>query len=77
MVGKVEVGSRVFLVNPPDAVDLVAVRINSINARTTASAVHSISKSAGELMGLTRTSRKCDAFFSVWNHTCHLNIVKK
>ncbi|XP_042068073.1 uncharacterized protein LOC121811306 isoform X3 [Salvia splendens] len=76
--GKVEVGSHIFLVNPLDAVDLVAVRIKNINLRTTDSAVHSICKAAGELVGLTRTNRTCvDAFFNVRNHTCHLDIIKK
>ncbi|XP_041992775.1 uncharacterized protein LOC121743525 isoform X2 [Salvia splendens] len=76
--GKVEVGSHTFLVNPLDAVDLVAVRIKNIKVRTTDSAVHSICKSAGELVGLTRTDRTCvDAFFNVRNHTCHQDIVKK
>lgn len=78
MVGKVEVGSLVFIVNPIDAVDLVTVRIDNINVRTTDSAVHSICKSAGELVGLTRTSgNRVDAFFNVQNRTCHLDIVKK
>ncbi|KAL1558327.1 hypothetical protein AAHA92_08810 [Salvia divinorum] len=78
LAGKVEVGSHIFLVNPLDAVDLVAVRIKNINVRTTDSAVHSICKSAGELAGLTRTHRTCvDAFFNVRNHTCHQDVVKK
>lgn len=76
--GKVEVGSHTLLVNPLDAVDLVAVRIEHINVRTTDSAVHSICKSAGEFVGLTRRNRTCvDAFFNVRNHTCHQDIVKK
>lgn len=78
LAGKVKVGNRVFSVTFLGAVELVAVRIKNIKETTTDSAVHSICKSTGELVGLTRTSKNSvDAFFNVQNHTCQLDIVKK
>ncbi|KAH6823876.1 hypothetical protein C2S53_013572 [Perilla frutescens var. hirtella] len=76
LAGKVEVGSHVFLVNALE--DLVTVRIKNINKDTTDSAIHSICKSAGELVGLARTGNDgVDAFFNVRNYTSHLDIVKR
>lgn len=78
MAGKLEVGSNVYLVNSLGAVELVAVRITNINEKTADSAIHSVCKSVGELVGLTRTSENgVDAFFYVQNDKSHSGIVKK
>lgn len=78
MAGKVEVGSNVFQVDSHGAVDLVTVRINNINEKTADSAIHSVCKSVGELVGLTRTSKNgVDAFFYVRNDKSHSAIVRE
>lgn len=78
MAGKIAVGSQVFPINPLDTVDLVTVRIKNINEKTSDYAIHSICKSVGEFVGLTRTSKDVvDAFFNVRDHTIHLYIVEK
>lgn len=71
-------GNRVFPIDHIDAVDLGMIRIKNISDKTSDYDIHSICKSVGELVGLTRTSKDCaDAFFNVPNHSTHLDIVKK